>query len=81
MLTASYSSVNKFRALKLKLVNGHSYGMAPLRLAVSLAYYHDQIKGLRWVGHEACTGRWEIHTRKGRDRSEDLGVDGNIILE
>jgi hypothetical protein len=42
-------------------------------------------KGVRLVGHVARMG--EMHTKfwsenlKGRDHMEDLGVDGNTILE
>jgi hypothetical protein len=41
-------------------------------------------KGMRWVTHVASM---EEHTKfwpeslKGRDHSEDLGIDGRIILE
>jgi hypothetical protein len=35
---------------------------------------------IRWAGHVACI---EIRSEnlKGRDHSEDLGVDGRIILQ
>jgi hypothetical protein len=40
---------------------------------------------MRWVGHVALNGRnaYEIFIRKpkGRDHSEDLGLDGKMILE
>jgi hypothetical protein len=41
----------------------------------------------RWVGNVARMVRWEMHTKlwlenlKGRNHSEDLDVDGGIILE
>jgi len=43
-------------------------------------------KKMRWAGHVARMGR-EMHTRfwsvnlKGRNYSEDLGVDAKIVLE
>jgi hypothetical protein len=42
---------------------------------------------MRWAGYVAQMERWEMHTifwleiLKGRDRSEDLGIDGRIIFE
>jgi hypothetical protein len=42
--------------------------------------------GMRWAGYVARMGEMIIVYKlseklKGRDRSEDLGVDGNILLE
>jgi hypothetical protein len=43
-------------------------------------------KKIRWAGHVTCMGRLEMFTKfwlkslKGRDHSEELGVDGRIIL-
>jgi hypothetical protein len=43
--------------------------------------------GMRWSEHVARMGEMEMRTQflsgslKGRDHSEDLGIDGKIILE
>jgi len=42
-------------------------------------------RGVRWAGYVAH-GRWEMHTEfwlvnMGRDHSEDLDMDGKLILE
>jgi hypothetical protein len=42
-------------------------------------------KRMRWAGHVACTGKCEMHTRfwseslKGRNQTDDLGIDGRIL--
>jgi hypothetical protein len=44
-------------------------------------------KKMTGAGHLACMGQMRMHTKfwleglKGRDHSEDLGIDGKIILE
>jgi hypothetical protein len=45
-----------------------------------------KLRRMRWTGHVTRMGKWELNikfwseTPKGRDQSEDLGVDGRIIL-
>jgi hypothetical protein len=42
---------------------------------------------MRWAGHKARRSEMRIYTKlwsenlKGRDHSEELGVDGRIILQ
>jgi hypothetical protein len=42
---------------------------------------------MRWAGHVASVGKMRnmysilVGSLKGRDHSEDIGVDGKIILE
>jgi hypothetical protein len=44
-------------------------------------------RGLKWVGHVACMGKIQMHTKiwsvnlKWGDRFEDIDIDGRIIMD
>jgi hypothetical protein len=50
-------------------------------------YLGDKSRRMRWTGHVAHMRRRELYTAfwlenlKGRDRLENLAIDGRIILE